>query len=410
MPTTCCTGCGPARCSWPALPPLSLYVHLPWCLRKCPYCDFNSHEWRAGEPMPERALLDALVADLDAALPLIWGRTVHSIFIGGGTPSLFSPQAIDRLLGDLRARLKLAPDCEITLEANPGTFERTASAPTARPASRACRSACRASTTSTCGAGPRARPRPGHRRGGGGRERLRHLQPRPDVRAARPDARAARGRPVAGAGAAPPHLSVYHLTIEPNTWFAKFPPTLPEDDIAYAMLDRITEMTGARACRATRCRPMRAPGTAAAQPQLLAVRRLPGHRRRRAQQAELRAPRRAAGALPRAAAVHGQRAGRHGRAQERRGARADLPFEFMLNALRLKAGLHAAAVRRAHGLAMTSRSRRGWKRPNARGSWRATCSACGRPSAGWISERSCRRCSCPTGISKDWEAGPRPSA
>ena len=81
-----------------ALPPLSLYVHLPWCLRKCPYCDFNSHEWRAGgESLPEQRYLDALVADLDAALPLIWGRTVHTIFIGGGTPSLFSPEAIDRL-------------------------------------------------------------------------------------------------------------------------------------------------------------------------------------------------------------------------------------------------------------------------------------------------------------------------
>ncbi len=112
-----------------ALPPLSLYIHLPWCLRKCPYCDFNSHEWRAtseaeAEGIPEAAYLDALIADLDAALPLIWGRTVHTIFIGGGTPSLFSPQAIDRLLGDVRARLKLAPECEITLEANPGTFER----------------------------------------------------------------------------------------------------------------------------------------------------------------------------------------------------------------------------------------------------------------------------------------------
>ena len=81
---------GPLQLS--ALPPLSLYVHLPWCLRKCPYCDFNSHEWRngAGE-LPEQRYLDALVADLDAALPLIWGRTVHTIFIGGGTPSLFSP-------------------------------------------------------------------------------------------------------------------------------------------------------------------------------------------------------------------------------------------------------------------------------------------------------------------------------
>ena len=86
-----------------ALPPLSLYVHLPWCLKKCPYCDFNSHEMRSAD-MPEARYLDALLADLEASLELVWGRTVHSIFIGGGTPSLFSPQSIDRLLGDIRAR------------------------------------------------------------------------------------------------------------------------------------------------------------------------------------------------------------------------------------------------------------------------------------------------------------------
>ena len=105
-----------------SLPPLSLYVHLPWCIKKCPYCDFNSHEVVA--EMPEQRYIDALVADLEASLPLIWGRTVHSIFMGGGTPSLFSPQAIDRLLADIRARLRLTPGCEITLEANPGTFEK----------------------------------------------------------------------------------------------------------------------------------------------------------------------------------------------------------------------------------------------------------------------------------------------
>uniref|UniRef100_UPI002DD6B30C coproporphyrinogen-III oxidase family protein n=1 Tax=Pseudorhodoferax sp. TaxID=1993553 RepID=UPI002DD6B30C len=106
-----------------SLPPLSLYVHLPWCLKKCPYCDFNSHESRQAD-LPEQRYLDALMADLEAALPLVWGRTVHSVFIGGGTPSLFSPQAIDQLIGGLRARLLLAPECEITLEANPGTFEK----------------------------------------------------------------------------------------------------------------------------------------------------------------------------------------------------------------------------------------------------------------------------------------------
>ena len=112
----------PGTLALAALPPLSLYVHLPWCLKKCPYCDFNSHEAR-GEPDQKR-YLDALCADLEAALPFIWGRRVHTIFIGGGTPSLFSPESIDRLIGDIRARLPLEAGCEITLEANPGTFER----------------------------------------------------------------------------------------------------------------------------------------------------------------------------------------------------------------------------------------------------------------------------------------------
>jgi organic radical activating enzyme len=106
-----------------ALPPLSLYVHLPWCLKKCPYCDFNSHE-KPGDALPELRYVDAVIADLEAALPLIWGRTIHSIFIGGGTPSLFAPATIDRLLGDIRARLSMEANCEITMEANPGTFEK----------------------------------------------------------------------------------------------------------------------------------------------------------------------------------------------------------------------------------------------------------------------------------------------
>ncbi len=108
-----------------ALPPLALYVHLPWCLRKCPYCDFNSHEAAQGiDAQGSQAYVDALRADLEAALPLIWGRPVVSVFIGGGTPSLFTPEAIATLLSELRARLPLEPGCEITLEANPGTFER----------------------------------------------------------------------------------------------------------------------------------------------------------------------------------------------------------------------------------------------------------------------------------------------
>ncbi|HEX5806523.1 MAG TPA: radical SAM protein, partial [Macromonas sp.] len=118
----------PGQLQLSALPPLSLYIHLPWCLKKCPYCDFNSHEWGAATgqdgAMPEQRYLQALRADLEASLPLIWGRTVHSVFIGGGTPSLFSPAAIDQLLSDVRSLLRLEADAEITLEANPGTFEK----------------------------------------------------------------------------------------------------------------------------------------------------------------------------------------------------------------------------------------------------------------------------------------------
>ena len=104
-----------------ATPPLSLYIHIPWCVRKCPYCDFNSHAVR--EEIPEDAYINALIADLEQDLPAVWGRTIETVFIGGGTPSLFSPAGIDRLLGAVRARVPLKPDAEITLEANPGTVD-----------------------------------------------------------------------------------------------------------------------------------------------------------------------------------------------------------------------------------------------------------------------------------------------
>ncbi|MCD0494722.1 radical SAM family heme chaperone HemW [Chromobacterium violaceum] len=103
------------------LPPLALYVHFPWCIRKCPYCDFNSHEPKNG--FDEMAYVDALLRDLEYSLPEVWGRPLTSIFMGGGTPSLFSPQAMDAFLAGVRARMKLHPDAEITMEANPGTFE-----------------------------------------------------------------------------------------------------------------------------------------------------------------------------------------------------------------------------------------------------------------------------------------------
>lgn len=227
-----------------SLPPLSLYVHLPWCLKKCPYCDFNSHEMRAAE-MPEQRYIDAVIADLESALPLIWGRRIHSIFIGGGTPSLFSPAAIDRLLGDIRARLQLEAACEITLEANPGTFE--------KERFRGYRSAgvtrLSVGVQSFNDAHLKALGRV-HDRG----QALAAVEEvaasfdtfNLDIMYALPGQTMAQlDEDIATAlQFAPPHISIYHLTIEPNTYFAKFPPAIPEDDTAYAMLDRITEATG----------------------------------------------------------------------------------------------------------------------------------------------------------------------
>lgn len=230
------------------LPPLSLYIHLPWCLKKCPYCDFNSHEWSAtsapGQPLPEQAYLDALRTDLEVALPLIWGRQVHTVFIGGGTPSLFSPEAIDRLLGDVRALLKLDADAEITLEANPGTFE--------KDRFRAFRQA--GVTRLSIGV---------QSFNDAHLKTLGRVHDRAQAMAAVEEAAQAfdtfnldimyalPGQTLAqceddirtALSFKPPHISIYHLTIEPNTVFAKFPPQVPEDDDAYAMLDRITELT-----------------------------------------------------------------------------------------------------------------------------------------------------------------------
>lgn len=104
-----------------ALPPLSLYIHIPWCIRKCPYCDFNSHQAKNG--LPEQEYIDALLLDLQTELPNVWGRPIETVFIGGGTPSLFSAEAISRLISGVRALLPVQPQAEITLEANPGTFE-----------------------------------------------------------------------------------------------------------------------------------------------------------------------------------------------------------------------------------------------------------------------------------------------
>jgi oxygen-independent coproporphyrinogen-3 oxidase len=231
-----------------ASPPLSIYVHLPWCLRKCPYCDFNSHEASGGTAaLPEARYLDALVADLDASLPLIWGRTVQSVFIGGGTPSLFSPEGIERLLSELRMRLRLNAGAEITLEANPGTFERDRfrafRAAGVTRLSIGVQSFDDAKLQALGRVHSRAQALAAVEEAADAFDTfnldLMYALPGQTLAECEQDVRTA-------LALQPPHLSVYHLTIEPNTRFAvQPPPNLPEDDSAFEMLDRITELTGA---------------------------------------------------------------------------------------------------------------------------------------------------------------------
>jgi len=221
-----------------ALPPLSLYVHLPWCVRKCPYCDFNSHEARGG--LPEDEYVDALVADLESTLPSVWGRRVQAVFFGGGTPSLFSARSIDRLLAAIRARLPLEPDAEVTLEANPGTFEsdkfRDFRAAGVNRLSIGIQSF---DPVHLKALGRIHDEREAHRAVEIARTHfdnfnldLMYALPAQTERAARRDVETA-----IASGA--PHISAYHLTIEPNTFFAKHPPAVPDDDAAAAIHEAV---------------------------------------------------------------------------------------------------------------------------------------------------------------------------
>ncbi len=223
-----------------ALPPLSLYIHIPWCIKKCPYCDFNSHESKGG--IDEERYINALISDLDYTLPNVWGRRIQTIFFGGGTPSLFSAAGIDAILADVRARLVVEPDAEITMEANPGTFE--------------------------------IEKFKGYRDAGVNRLSIgiqsfnaAHLQAlgrvHNDTEAKRAIAIAQQhfdninldlmfalptqtlaecARDVETAlSFGTNHLSIYHLTLEPNTLFHRFPPPLPDDELAADMQDMIAQ-------------------------------------------------------------------------------------------------------------------------------------------------------------------------
>jgi oxygen-independent coproporphyrinogen-3 oxidase len=237
-------GVSPGRPSFRSLPPLSLYVHIPWCLRKCPYCDFNSHEKR-GE-LPEADYVAALLADLEHSLPAIWGRPVHTVFFGGGTPSLLAPASIDAILAGVRARVTLVPGAEVTLEANPGTFEQQRFEGF-RDAGVTRLSIGVQSFDAGC---------------------LRAIGRVHDDREARRAVESALalfatvnvdlmfalpGQTLAQAGAdvttlldyAPAHVSLYHLSIEPNTLFHRQPPPLPDEDLAFDMQEMIESRLGA---------------------------------------------------------------------------------------------------------------------------------------------------------------------
>jgi oxygen-independent coproporphyrinogen-3 oxidase len=341
-----------------ALPPLSVYVHLPWCLKKCPYCDFNSHEWRGTDlAQTEQQYLDAICADLDASLPLIWGRSVQSIFIGGGTPSLFSSQGIERLLSDLRARLRWVADCEVTLEANPGTFEKDRF------------KAFRNAGVTRLSVGVQSY-HSGHLKALG---RVHDRQQALDAVAEAAQAfdtynidlmYALPGQTAdelatdltQALSFSPPHLSVYHLTIEPNTYFAKHPPSaLPDEDTAYDMLDQITRQTAETGMQRYEVSAYSKPGHACVHNQNYwqfgdylglgagAHGKISfAHRIMRT--VKWRDPQRY---------IQGAMSGQ-ALAQADEIKRVDLPFEFMLNALRLRAGFDLSLFTERTGLPISA--------------------------------------------------------
>ncbi|MBA0218414.1 radical SAM family heme chaperone HemW [Pectobacterium brasiliense] len=220
------------------LPPLSLYIHIPWCVQKCPYCDFNSHALKGD--VPHQEYVDHLLADLDADLPLASGRELHSIFIGGGTPSLLSAEAMQALLDGVRARIPLTPDAEITMEANPGTVE-------ADRFSGYQRAGINRISIGVQSFDPQKLTRLGRIHGPDEARRAAHLATGLGLRSFNLDLM--HGLPDQSLDEAlddlrqaialnPPHLSWYQLTIEPNTLFSSRPPTLPDDDALWDIYEQ----------------------------------------------------------------------------------------------------------------------------------------------------------------------------
>jgi oxygen-independent coproporphyrinogen-3 oxidase len=235
------------KISLTALPPLALYIHFPWCEKKCPYCDFNSHQIKDSTSLAggfdEQRYLNALITDLETELPNIWGRQVHSIFIGGGTPSLLSAAGMDQLLCAVRARVNLEPDAEITMEANPGSVEADKLAGFAKAGINRVSLGIQSFQDEQLKA-------LGRIHNGAEAKRavqiaLDHFQsvnldlmyglPNQSLELARADVETALSFKT-------PHLSLYNLTLEPNTYFANFPPKLPSDDEIDAIFEQNLEL------------------------------------------------------------------------------------------------------------------------------------------------------------------------
>lgn len=325
-----------------AAPPLALYIHVPWCTRKCPYCDFNSHEPRGD--IPESEYIAALIADLEHDLPLVWGRPVETVFIGGGTPSLLRPESVDRLLSEVRARVPLHPGAEITLEANPGTVDQAKLAE------------LKAAGINRLSIGVQSLDN----------EMLLRIGRIHDAAAAKSAAEGAiaagfdnwnidlmyglPGQSVAGAQAdlrealtlGAPHVSHYQLTIEPNTAFHHAPPATPDDDALWDMQQQCRELFAAAGHEQYEVSAWARPGHrcehnlnywlfgdylgigAGAHAKITVV---------SAQSVERSSRRRS----PR---DYMAREGAARIAEQRRLDTADLGLEFMMNALRLNAGFH----------------------------------------------------------------------
>lgn len=221
-------------------PPLSLYIHIPWCVRKCPYCDFNSHE--AKQDIPEAAYVDALIQDLEQSTPLIWGRKIHSVFFGGGTPSLFSGESIDKILSHVRMLTPLEYGAEITLEANPGTVD-TAHFKAYKEAGvnrvslgiqsfddRYLKALGRIHDTKQAQQAAQLAIATFERVN----LDVMYALPEQSLEDALRDADIA-------CQLKPAHLSFYHLTLEPNTAFHRTPPSLPDDDTSATMQEEIEQ-------------------------------------------------------------------------------------------------------------------------------------------------------------------------